>query len=212
MRGLIVLIIALALGGCSELDRQVIALRQRLHPRPAPVPLRIRAAECTFPWTRDLPRPRRGDYVTDDVVVEGLLDREPAWWYQPAREVARHLRSGPPPSGWTEQDALDFAQEALDNGPDRFVAHPALVNLRARHEVTISVPEYEPNVALHNTGVQAFGGFLPSDGVKVVHCKASDFDTSFHIAFIVAGPRCVPITLRSGRTTDTRRVPFGADC
>jgi hypothetical protein len=206
MRLAIAITLVLTLAGCAELDK----VRARFAPRPEPKSFTIikqsGPEDCSFPWQRDLPRADNDDLVVGDVVIEGLLDRRPAWWYEPAGAVAHHLRAGERPRGWSRADAAAFAGEAEASGG--FVATNSLVDLRAKTFVVISVPEDDPNVALLPAGPHGFGGDLPENGVKSIRCQAGDLDTSFHIGFVVAGPRCVPVTVGG----DTRRVPFGADC
>lgn len=163
---------------------------------------------CTFPWVRDLPPVTRADLRIGPAVFRWLGRGGPAWRFEPARVLARHLRRGDEPE-LNPSDARDLADEALANGPDLFAAMDVLVDVPAHQALTISVPAGDTNVGLIRTGVGAYGGFVPSDGVKSVVCTADDVATSFHLGFIVAGARCVPLSVSANGRSYTRNARFG---
>ena len=202
--------------GCSEMDELRTRVQARFGP-PQQSPVQAASASpsaapvpaCSFPWVRPAPREERTDLRIGAALFRGLARRQQAWWYERAEVVAYHLRRGDYPA-FKKSDAHDFADEAVANGRDLFVADDVVVDVPASTVVTISVPSDESNVSLVPAGVSRFGGFVPADGVKSVRCVGGDSATSFHIGFIVAGPRCVPVTVESDGRRSMKRVRFGA--
>lgn len=177
--------------------------------RPSPTPDAPRAAACTFPWSRDLPAVGRDDLRLGPIVLRGLRDPHARWWHEPAEVVARHLRAGDHPE-YSRSVARELASDAIANGRRRYVARDVLVDVPAFTAVTISVPSDDINAAILPNGVQRFGGFVPRDGVKRVRC-ATEAQSSFHLGFVVAGARCVPLTVESARRRISHPVGFGVD-
>lgn len=212
------MLVALALGGCTQLDRLMGARGGTGVAEPESTPTPTWSGEeaeteatvlepCAFPWNRDLPPVTREDLRIGPVVFRGLASPEAPWWYATGSVVAEQLRRGAYDK-WSREDALEIAGEIVDNGPNEFVAQDVLVDLPAGVVAEIAVPEDDPNVSLLPRGVSGFGGHVPADGVKRVVCDADDA-TTFHVGFVVAGPRCVPVIVVVDGKVETRRVRFG---
>jgi len=153
------------------------------------------------------PRVRGEDLRIGPIVFRGLASPRKAWWFEPGEVIARHLRRGDDPD-LHRSDARDFADEAIANGRDLYAAQSVLVDVPASTAVTIAVPEADTNVAIAPGGVTRVGGFVPGDGAKRVRCEA-DEPSAFHLGFIVAGARCVPVTVTVGGREFTKLVRFG---
>ena len=206
------LVIGLAFASCAQVDRIADRLAGRQEPRALPehapaVASEERVAPCTFPWSRDVPPVTRHDLRIGAVVFRGLATPSEPWWYAPGAVVSERLRGGEY-KAWSREDAMDIAGEILANGPEKFVAQDVLIDVPAATTVEIGVPEHDLNVAILPNGVAQFGGFVPADGVKRVRCEAEQA-TSFHLGFVVAGPRCVTLVVVIDRQVKSRRVGFG---
>lgn len=208
---LAVLVMGLALAGCAQVDR--IADRFAAREKPlarsegTPGAKNETVAACTFPWSRDVPDVTRHDLRIGPVIFRGLATPSEPWWYERGAVVAERLRRGAY-KAWSREDARDIAGEILANGPEKFVAQDVLIDVPAATTVEIGVPEDDVNVAILPNGVARFGGFVPADGVKRVRCQAKQA-TSFHLGFVVAGPRCVSLVARTDQREESSLVGFG---
>jgi hypothetical protein len=82
---------------------------------------------------------------------------------------------------------------------------PMVVPPRSR--AIVSVPVAERAVAgLDNDPTPAW---TPAAAHRAVRCVTGDRRQAFSISFVVAGARCVPVSVTIDRVTTTREVPFG---
>jgi hypothetical protein len=200
------------MSGCSALDSGLLALRRQFGPGPPPAaPAAPRAVSdipgCGFPTVRRAPPLERYDVKIGPVVVRGLLRPRPAWWYEEAGVLARRLRAGDDRTR-TRPQARALAAEALANGPRTVSAQDFLLDVPAGTTVVISVPELQPDARLTLDSTFRVAGYVPRDGLPRLRC-AADAPTAFHLRLIVAGARCVPITVRRDFEITTERIPFG---
>jgi hypothetical protein len=142
---------------------------------------------------------------------------QPAGAFEPARQRLRRIIAGPA----TDRERR-VARRTLEHTPrGSYAVGEALVRVAAGYEVTLSVaPGQRSSVALiysrHARNQErrgAPGAYRVADGAPAVTFRACpSADTDFLGGIVVAGARCVALTVTSpGRGPARLRLPFGKD-
>ena len=203
-------VLIVAAGGCSPIDPVRTAWLERgavpasvTVSKPAPTP-----GDCELPVFRAPTPPTAEDLQIGPAVFRGQAEARAPWWYRRGVVIVRHLVDGDDP-GYSQRDAYAVAGEILQTGAAELVADGSFVDLPAGTDAVVSVPGFQTDVSILPDSLVRYG-VMPSDGVRQVHCVAdAGRPTSFRIAFIVDGPRCVPVTVAVGGRSFTRRMRFG---
>ena len=174
-------LLVLAAGGCSPIDPLRTAWLDRSRP-PKP-PESLRAVPAPAP---PAPEPRCGWPVPGNPAPAGPKD----------------LQIGP-----VIFRGLAKARPALEYRPsDGFEVDPTRVDLPAGEDAVIALPPGEVDVAIAPWG----GRHATTQAVRSVRCTADPaIQTSFRIAFVVAGARCVRLNVITATGLYTDRVRFG---
>ena len=198
--------------GTTDVEREV--------PPAGTPPLSQKSRGCGSGYVLHRQTVGKGDWRSRAVEVGPLtfvgaasLAGEPDWRFAPAAEHARHL----------PRDQADMAEQLLENGRDRYAAVGSHVLVEPDATATLTIdPSARASVGLL-TDLPMFGGYRASDGVAQITFRGCppvppearrvpDIDeVAFGVAFIVEGPRCVPITVaRDGEPPERAVLSFGA--
>ena len=178
---LVVGVLVLAAGGCSPLDPLRTAWLDR--DRPPKPPESLRAVPAPAPGPAE---PRCGWPTPVDRIPAGPED----------------LQIGP-----VIFRGLAKARPALEYRPsDGFEVDPTRVDLPAGEDAVIALPPGEVDVAI----APRAGRLATTQAERSVRCTADPaIPTSFRIAFVVAGARCVRLNVVTATGLYTDRVRFG---
>jgi hypothetical protein len=199
-----------AAGGCSPIDPVRTAWLER-DELPASVTLSKpapRPGDCALPVFRAPAPAAAEDLQIGPALFRGQAETRARWWYRPGVVIVRHLVDGDDPR-YSQRDAYAVAGEILQTGAEELVADGSFVDLPAGTDAVVSVPGFQADVSILPDSLVRYG-VEPSDGVRQVRCVADAArPTSFRIAFVVDGPRCVPVTVAAGGRSFTRQMRFG---